>query len=242
MNFIDLIIIVVLIIFIFKGVREGFIFASIRFIGAILILILSFFLKNLFFKFLYYSFPIFKLNLEYEGINVVNIFIYEALSFVIAVSLLSLILVIILKIAKKHKEKIKDKVVAEPLNKYLGGLAGFLQGYFVTFIALFIVFVILIISPKIKENPIEKSAIGMNILTKTPIISKKTNKVYDTMDDIHAIRDKYNYLNNKEGPDLETLDLLLKYKIITPCDAEDLLKNQEIDLLDADKIIEKYKK
>ena len=98
MNILDALIIVLIIISIIGGLSRGFIKETVLLIGMILIIVLSWYLKNPVASFLYKHLPFFNFPGILKGVAVVNILLYEVLAFLIIISILYLILRIILKV------------------------------------------------------------------------------------------------------------------------------------------------
>ena len=96
MNIIDAVIIVLLIAGFIGGFRSGAVKQSVALAGMVLVLIGAYYLKNPIAVFCYKTFPFIDFKI-FNGVSVVNILFYEVISFLIAASLLTLILRILLK-------------------------------------------------------------------------------------------------------------------------------------------------
>ena len=133
MNILDYLILIIIILGALYGYKRGFIGSLINFIGTIVVIILAFYLKNPISVFLYEHFPFFKISGFYSGISVYNILIYEGISFLITLSILSFIFKIISKITGLVG-KLTLGIFSEGLiGRILGLIFGLFQGFLITF-------------------------------------------------------------------------------------------------------------
>ena len=79
MNIVDIIIIVALLLGAISGFIRGFFKQTVMFVGTIIVVILSFILKNPLSLILYKNLPFFK----FGGLTSLNILMYEILAFII---------------------------------------------------------------------------------------------------------------------------------------------------------------
>jgi len=91
LSFIDAIILLIILLGGVIGFKEGVIKRLASVIGLILVVILSFILKNYVSVLFYENLPFFNLWGIFKGIQVVNIIFYELLAFIIVSSVLTLI-------------------------------------------------------------------------------------------------------------------------------------------------------
>ena len=91
----DLVIIAIILIGAFNGWKYGGISAAVKLIGTILVFILAYYLKNPISVLLYENLPFFKFGGMFKGITSLNILLYEAIAFIIAMSLLTIAIAII---------------------------------------------------------------------------------------------------------------------------------------------------
>ena len=85
---------------------------------------------------------------------------------------------------------------------------------------------------------LNESKITNRILNKTPFLSNIVGKTINTVDEIYTI-----CLNNKdkEQANLESLDVLMKYEILSYESANNLIESGKLKIENADSIVEKYK-
>lgn len=237
MNFIDYIIIGILIICVVKGFVNGAIKTAISFAGGFLVLIAAYLLKNPVSLFLYDHLPFFKLGGLLSGISVFNIIIYELLSFLIAASVLMIIYKILLHITNIIEKILKITIILAIPSKIIGLLVGFIEGVVVCFIALFIM-----LQFSSTKDYINSSKYGNLILTSTPILSDSTKDIYKALDEIYKVAEDYKDSSDRNAANIEALDIILKYKLIEPNTAQKLIDEKKLNIKGAEEIIEKYNK
>ena len=233
MNIVDIIILVFLITSIFQGFRKGAVSGVVTLVGTIAMFILAFYLKTPVSMFMYEHFPFFSISGIFENITVINILIYEALSFLLTFLVLALLVKIVARITGII-DKILSKLILLGLpSKILGAFVGFLQGYLLVFLILFIG-----LSFAKPSKYIEESKIGNIILSKTPILS---NIIGDTVSSVREVYEICLKNENKEQANLESLDVLMKYEVLSYESANNLLSSGKLKINNASSVIEKYK-
>lgn len=237
MNFIDILILVLIIFAGINGFRKGIINSLAIFIGTLLIFVLAFYLKNPISTILYEHFPFFDLGGKFEGVTVFNILIYEGISYLLTISILAFILKLLTKVSKVLNNVIHSTLILGFPSKILGFLIGLLQGYIIAFIIIFSLSLISSTASKVNE-----SEYGNKLLETTPILSQVVSSTYNSITEVYAITTKFENAENKEQANLESLDVLLKYEILTVESADKLIETKKIDIPDAKTIIDKYRK
>lgn len=204
------------------GFRRGFTRELVSFVGLVVITILSFILKNPISVLMYKNLPFFKFNYLIKGATVINILFYEIIAFLIVFSILLIILKILIKITKIFEKILKMTIVLGIPSKILGGIVGIIKNYILTFIVLYV------LALPIFSLDIKNTIIGDKILSNSPGLSDVTNNTVQVFDEFSTLVDKYKQENNTEKFNQESLDLLIKYNIIS--------KDNAIDLIDSGKI------
>ena len=92
MNIVDTIILLGLFLGAVTGFVRGFFKQTVIFLGTILVVVLAFLIKNPLSTIMYQNLPFFK----FGGLTALNILVYEVIAFIIAVTILTLILAIII--------------------------------------------------------------------------------------------------------------------------------------------------
>ena len=96
--------------------------------------------------------------------------------------------------------------------------------------------------PLKNQNVFRNSKLVNNIIYKTPILSKSTSNFTNSIEEVYDLASK---VSNKEistnEANLETLDIMLKYDIVTKDTIETLIKLKKLDNINnIDKILNKY--
>ena len=233
LNIVDAIIILIILLGGVIGFKEGIIKKLTSVIGLILVVILSFTLKNYLSVIFYENLPFFDLWGAFKGIQVLNIIFYEMLAFLIIASVLTLVYKLLLGVSGLIEKILKATIILSIPSKILGFFAGLLENYIWVYLFLFVLTL-----PVINIKEIRESNLATSILEKTPILSKYTNKTLAIYNDL------YNIIDNKENKTNEqvnesAMDLMLKYEIITPSSARKLIDKNKVSVSD-DSFIDKY--
>lgn len=233
LNIVDAIIILIILLGGVIGFKEGIIKKLTSVIGLILVVILSFTLKNYLSVIFYENLPFFDLWGAFKGIQVLNIIFYEMLAFLIIASVLTIVYRLLLGVSGLIEKILKATIILSIPSKILGFFAGLLENYIWVYLFLFVLTL-----PVINIKEIRESNLATSILEKTPILSKYTNKTLAIYNDL------YNIIDNKENKTNEqvnesAMDLMLKYEIITPSSARKLIDKNKVSVSD-DSFIDKY--
>lgn len=235
MNIVDILIIAFLLIYIGKGFANGALKEGVSFLGGLAVIVIAFLLKNPVSVFLYEHLPFFKLSGLLSGITVLNIIIYELVAFLLVASILLIIYQIVLKATKIVDTLIKITIVFEIPSKIIGAIIGFVEGIVVIFLFLFIFIQIEATKPFLDDSKYANS-----ILKNTPILSKAISPVYDSITEIYKVAEDYKDMEDRNAVNLESLEILLKYKVLAPENAKLLIDNGKLKMSGAEDIILKY--
>ena len=208
-NLIDAIILLIILLGGVIGFKEGVIKKLTSVIGLIIVVILSFTLKNYLSVFFYENLPFFDLWGVFKGIQVLNILFYELLAFVIIASVLTIVYRLILGLTGIIEKVLKATVILSIPSKILGFFVGLIENYIWVYLFLFILTL-----PVINIKQIYDSKTAVFIMEKTPILSKYTDKTIDIYNDLYDIIDSNGEKTNEQVNE-EAMDLMLKYEIIT---------------------------
>lgn len=232
LSIIDAIIILFLFMGAIVGFKKGVIKSVVSFVGTILVLMLSFSLKNTLSVFLYTYFPF--LNV---GIAVLNILIYEGIAFLILFLLFSSILRIVIKISGIIETLLKFTIILGIPSKILGAIFGFLEMYVFTFVILF-----LLAQFNVHNSLITDSKVANFILGRTPLVSSIVNESYNAIKEVVDLNKKYTTTQDKDKLNQDGLDILLKYKVLSVENANKLVEKKKLKINNAEGIIKKYEK
>ncbi len=235
-NLVDIIIILFLLMGMVIGMKRGVIKSATMFIGIIVVIILSYALKNPVSKFMYTYLPFFDFHGAFEGVTVMNIVIYEGLAFLIVFMILTALLNVLIKVTGIVETFLKFTVILGIPSKILGAIFGLLEEFIYVFVFLYFLSHI-----TFTANYIEESKIGSKILNDTPVLSNIIETSCASFEEIYSLKEKYQNSTNKEEYNKEAFSILLKYSVITPDGAQKLLEKNKLQIKDAESIIEKYR-
>lgn len=237
MNILDIIIVLILIMCAIVGFKRGAIKEIVSLVGIILVFVISFSLKgvlgNLLCKFL----PFFDFAGSIEGLTVLNILLYQLIAFLIIYSLLYSVYMIVVKLSGVVQKLVHMTVVLWLPSKVIGAIVAALTGYIVIFAILLVLLI-----PLKNSSLFAESSIANYIIYESPVlsssaegISSSINEVYQLGEDVSHKRISVNEAN------LETMDILLKYDIVSPEVARDLVRLDKLDDVSGiDKVIRRY--
>lgn len=223
-SIVDIIIVLLLISGFITGYKKGLIKQAISTIGLIVIVVLSFLLKNNLSIILYEKCPFFTVGLL-KNYSSLNILFYELISFFIIFLVLSIILNIILKITGIAEKILDDSSIFRTLFKVLGGLLGALESY----ISIFVILLILsmpIFSLNFTKY-INKSKLKNHIMNNTLLISNIAEPLVKTINSVNDLEIQKNI--GKEEFNCKTIEIFKKNKIISEESLEYLYKQGKID-------------
>lgn len=237
LNIFDVGIILLLIMFLIVGFKNGVIREAFSLIGIIAVFILSFVFKGLLGNLMCIILPFFKLSGVIEGFSVINILIYQIIAFMLVFAILLTIYEIFLKISKFIQKLVNLTIILILPSKLLGAVVSLIKGVTV----LFAVFIVLMIPLKNSEL-FTGSTMVNQILYKTPILSQSSNNFINTVEEIYNLAEK---VSNKEistnDANLELLDMMLKHKIVNKSTVESLVKLHKLDdVNNIETVLQKY--
>ena len=233
LNIVDVIILLLILLGGVVGFKEGVIKKLTSVIGLVIVVVLSFILKNKISIVFYENLPFFDLWGAFKGIQVLNILFYEMLAFVIIAAVLSIIYRIILGLTGMIEKILKATIILSIPSKILGFFVGLLENYIWVYIILFILTL-----PVINIKQIYDSQTATFIMEKTPYLSKYTSKTMDVYNDLYEIIDSEGE-KSKTKVNEEAMDLMLKYEIITKESAQKLIDKGKVNIED-DSFLDKY--
>ena len=237
LNIFDVGIILLLIMFLIVGFKNGVIREAFSLIGIIAVFILSFVFKGLLGNLMCIILPFFKLSGVIEGFSVINILIYQIIAFMLVFAILLTIYEIFLKISKFIQKLVNLTIILILPSKLLGAVVSLIKGVTV----LFAVFIVLMIPLKNSEL-FTGSTMVNQILYKTPILSQSSNNFINTVEEIYNLAEK---VSNKKistnAANLELLDMMLKHKIVNKSTVESLVKLHKLDdVNNIETVLQKY--
>lgn len=237
MNIFDIGIILLLLMFAITGFKRGVIKELVALVGIIVVFILSFSLKGILGNFLCTFMPFIKFNGAIEGIASINILFYQTLAFLIVFSILLSIYAIALKISKIIQKLVNLTIILWLPSKILGAIVSVVKGY----IVLFAVFLVLMIP--LRNSAIYTESVYVNrILYKTPILSNSTANFTSSVTEVYELINKVSKKGTSVNEaNLQTIDIMLKYKVVDKSTIETLIKLNKLDnISNIESILNKY--
>lgn len=234
LNIIDVIIILLILLGGVIGFKEGAIKKATSIVGLVIVVVLSFTLKNYLSVFFYENLPFFDLWGVFKGIQVLNIVFYEMLAFLIIASLLMLVYRVILGITGLIEKILKATIILSIPSKIIGFIIGLFEYYIWIYIFLFILTL-----PVFNIKDIYESKLATYMINETPILSKYTGKTLTIYNDLYEIIDNRESKTNEKVNE-EAMKLMLEYEIITVESAQKLVDRNKVNV-DDDSFIKEYK-
>lgn len=236
MNIFDSVIFLILISGMVIGFKRGFTSQLVSSIGFILAVILAFILKNPISVFLYEHLPFFRFAGIIKGVTALNIVLYEMFAFLIILSILTFVLKLLIHFTNIFEGFLKVTIVLAPISKIGGMIVGLIESYVWVFIILYALSL-----PIFGISELEQSKFKDPILNKTPILSNLVGKSMNVITDFTTIKEKYEVSPNTEEFNKETLDLFLKYDVISVKSVETLVSEGKLKIENIDSVLNKYR-
>lgn len=202
------------------GFKRGAIREAVSLIGIVVVFILSFILMKPFGNFLCMSLPFIKFGGSLEGLQSVNIIIYQFIAFIIIFSFFIGLYAFLLKISGIVEKLVDLTIILLLPSKIIGGIISLVTGYLIIFI--------LLLLPFKKDAFFADSKVAPFILDKTPIISEKTESIKNCINEIYSLDGK---LETKEA-DTYTVNLLIKYNIVDKEMIKELIAREKLTNVD----------
>jgi len=209
MMVLDIVVILALLLGAIIGFKKGFIKTMVSLIGTILVIVLSFYLKNPLANLLIKYFPFFEFGGFFEGLTALNILLYEIVAFLFIFIILSCVLRIIINISGLIEKLLNITVVLGLFSKILGAIAGLLEMLAFVYIALFA-----LSQFNTTNKYVMESKLSTAILARTPILSNYAGASYNAMAEIYSLQDDYADEEDKTKYNIEAVSIMIKYGIV----------------------------
>lgn len=223
MNWIDIVCLMIILMYVALGFKRGVIKSGVQLIGTLAVLVLSFTFKGLLANFLMKMLPFFNFSGIFNGITAMNILIYELISFVLLFVLFYCILNIIVSISGIIETILKFTVVLAIPSKILGALLGLIEGIVMAFL---VAFVMLHLAPT--EKKVMDSEIAIVILERTPIIGQIASNTTLALEDINNILKDVTEEEDRDSANFKVLHTLIYYNVISQEDAQKLIDDKKL--------------
>lgn len=207
------------------GFKKGLIKTLVSLIGIILVIVISFSLKNPIADFMIRYFPFFEFGGNFEGLTALNILLYETIAFIFVFIILSCILGIIINISGIIEKLLNVTIVLGLFSKILGAIAGILEMVAFVYIALFAMSQFNITNKLVMESNVSKA-----ILARTPILSNVTAGSYAAISEIYELHDKYANSEDKKAYNIEAISIMIKYNVVKASTVQKAIDDNKLKL------------
>ena len=234
MNIVDYIILVILVLCALKGFKQGILPSIVNFVGVFLIFIIAFYVKQPISILLYENLPFLNFAGIFKGVIGINILFYEVIAYGLTIILLGIIFGIVKKISVGIQKLLNATILLNLPSKLVGAFIGAFEGILFCFILLYIGCVV-----NTTTEYVNDSKFSSIILEKTPIINSVTSDLNKSYNEIYDTILKNQNDNNKAN--LETIDILMKYDILSYDSATKLVNDKKLNIDGVEEVIEKYR-
>ena len=226
MNVVDVIIIALLILGGVAGFKAGVIKKLTDFIGMFVVIILAFYLKNYISVIMYENLPFFNFFGLINGIDALNILLYEVIAFLVIFIALLFVLKVVLMLTGLVEKILKATVILSIPSKLLGIVVGVIEMYVYLFLILVIVSL-----PIFDSSFLKDSKMNNFILNNTPVLSSVSEEIIDIYGDVYNIVDNRKNKTNEQLNE-EILEVLIDKKVVTKESAKKLVDRNKIHIND----------
>lgn len=226
MNVVDVIIIALLILGGVAGFKAGVIKKLTDFIGMFVVIILAFYLKNYISVIMYENLPFFNFFGLINGIDALNILLYEVIAFLVIFIALLFVLKVVLMLTGLVEKILKATVILSIPSKLLGIVVGVIEIYVYLFLILVIVSL-----PIFDSSFLKDSKMNNFILNNTPVLSGVSEEIIDIYGDVYNIIDNRKNKTNEQLNE-EILKVLIDKKVVTKESAKKLVDKNKIHIND----------
>lgn len=226
MNVVDVIIIALLILGGVAGFKAGVIKKLTDFIGMFVVIILAFYLKNYISVIMYENLPFFNFFGLINGIDTLNILLYEVIAFLVIFIALLFVLKVVLMLTGLVEKILKATVILSIPSKLLGIVVGVIEMYVYLFLILVIVSL-----PIFDSSFLKDSKMNNFILNNTPVLSGVSGEIIDIYGDVYNIIENRKNKTNEQLNE-EILKVLIDKKVVTKESAKKLVDKNKIHIND----------
>lgn len=226
MNVVDVTIIALLILGGVAGFKAGVIKKLTDFIGMFVVIILAFYLKNYISVIMYENLPFFNFFGLINGIDALNILLYEVIAFLVIFIALLFVLKVVLTLTGLVEKILKATVILSIPSKLLGIVVGVIEMYVYLFLILVIVSL-----PIFDSSFLKGSKMNNFILNNTPVLSGVSEEIIDIYGDVYNIIDNRKNKTNEQLNE-EILKVLIDKKVVTKESAKKLVDKNKIHIND----------
>jgi len=237
MNILDIGIVLILIMSAIVGFKRGAIKEIVSLVGIIIVFIVAFAFKGVLGNVLCKWLPFFNFAGNLEGVTVLNILLYQLIAFLIIYSLLFSVYMIVMKISGIVQKIVHMTVILWLPSKIIGAVVAFITGYVMVFVVL-----LALLIPLKDTDIFRESRFANYIVYDTPILAGSADNISSSINEVYTLGEELSKGDiSKNEANLETMDILLKYKIVSPETARQLIVLDKLDGISGlDSVIKRY--
>ena len=227
MNLFDIGIILILISFAAIGFKNGVIKETVNFVGLILVFIISYTVKGYIGDILCQYAPFFKFAGSIEGITSFNLFLYQAIAFILVFGILLGVYAVLVKGSAILQKLLNLTIVLIIPSKIAGSIISVIKCWCYLFVIL-----IAMMLPFGNQKLMQESTLKDMILYKTPILSTYTEKFTSSLKEIYDVTKKLvkeDTAEEKQVANIKCLNIMLKYNIVDKKLVEELIDNGKLE-------------
>lgn len=238
MNIIDVIIILIVLMCGVIGMKKGFVRSTVALVGIVVVFILSFSLKNPIAEWMSLNLPFFSFAGSLKGATILNVIIYQLISFFIIFSILMTLYSLLVYFSKVIEKILNFTFILRIPSQFGGFLVGSVMGVIVS-----LVLVMILSLPILNFDLIRGSYIRKYLYTNSPVMGYATRSTNEAIDEIIDLKDEFENSSDRETFNLSCLEILLKHKVIDANYSEKLVYSGKLKVNEekAKYIIDKYK-
>ena len=237
MNILDIGIVLILIMSAIIGFKRGAIKEIVSLVGIIIVFIVAFAFKGVLGNVLCKWLPFFNFAGNLEGVTVLNILLYQLIAFLIIYSLLFSVYMIVMKISGVVQKLVHMTVILWLPSKIIGAVVAFITGYVMVFVVL-----LALLIPLKDTDMFKESKFANYVVYDTPILAGSAENISRSINEVYTLGEDLSKGDiSKNEANLETMDILLKYKIVSPETARQLIVLDKLDGISGlDSVIKRY--
>ncbi len=209
LNVIDVVIVLLILCAGVVGMKRGVFKELVMTVGYLILIVASLILKNPVAEFLSLKLPFFDFPGKFQGLVVLNIFLYQLIAFILVFAVLSIIFNIVLAITKGFEKLLNLTIILGAFSKFLGLIVGLINGYILVFIMC-----VVLSYPFFNQSVIAESKLRDKIVTSTPVLSHIAKDMNESIDEIVELT-KTDIVNDKDKFNTQSIEIMLKNKLIT---------------------------
>lgn len=237
MNVIDVVIILMILMFGVIGLKRGFFKQTVMTIGTVLVFYLAYKLKDPLASWMSSVFPFFHFSGRFAGVSVLNIILYQLIAFIVVLCLLLVVLNILITVTGIVEKILKFTIILGIPSKILGFVLGIIEGFVIVFVVLFF-----LRQPGVNFELVNESKVAPKMLDHTPVLSRVIRNTNQAIGDIYSVSEKFVGKEDSNQLNIETIDVMLKYKIVKVDYIEKLLDKNKLDnVTGIDTVLNKYR-